>query len=608
MLVEDRSTFVTDPPLRRPTKIFAIDPMLGRIPGNRISIDIVNEPLMPGPIGERLEVIDYDGAHKRYYPPVDLDDHAILMQGGLEHSESDPRFHQQMVYAVAMRTLESFDRSLGRKISLRTKRAPRLRLFPHAFHGANAFYQRDLHAICFGYFKADEDDPGANLPGQTVFSCLSHDIVAHEMTHAVVDRLRRYFLEASNIDVLAFHEGFADIVALFQRFSFQELLADQIQTVHGNLRQKNDLVKLAQQFGQATGRGRELRSALDVDGNPRMYRDTFEPHERGSILVSAVFDAFFNTYQRRIDYLIRIATGGTGRLPDGDLLPDLASRLAREASRAAESTLSMCIRAFDYLPPVDIRFGDYLRALVTADYELSPGDEHGTRAAMIEAFRIRGIYPDGVISLAEESLIWPTAEATFPRLPMETMETMRELMYAANSFSRTPGSESTTVDNFSETDEGTDRDLSNEAGQKLWEWAKQNREVLLLDPSLKIEVHGFHTAFRVSQNGELLTEVVAQFAQQDRSSIEQRGGIPLRGGTTVVAAADGRVRYLIAKPLPSANLSGPAKNQAEVRVRRQEDFLTMCDEADPKIVHFSDSEFTQRMLRRSNFAALHFGS
>ena len=38
----------------------------------------------------------------------------------------------------------------------------------------------------FGYFHADEKNPGRNLPGQTVFTCLSHDIVVHEATHALV--------------------------------------------------------------------------------------------------------------------------------------------------------------------------------------------------------------------------------------------------------------------------------------------------------------------------------------------------------------------------------------------------------------------------------------
>jgi hypothetical protein len=607
------SSFVTDPPPRRPLKVYAIDPMLGREAGNRISIDVPNEPLTPGPAGERIEVIDYDGAHKRFYPPVNLNEDAILMQGGLEPSESDPRFHQQMVYAVAMRTIESFDRALGRKLSVRRKKYPRLRLFPHAFHGANAFYDRDLHGICFGYFKADQDDPGANLPGQMVFTCLSHDVVAHEMTHALVDRLRRYFLEPSNVDVLAFHEGFADIVALLGRFSFQDLLADRIQKARGDLRQKTDLVKLAQQFGQATGRGRELRSALDVKADPAMYRNSTEPHERGSILVSAVFDAFFTTYQRRIADLIRIASGGSGRLPEGDLLPDLVNRIAREASRSAQATLNMCIRAFDYLPPVDIRFGDYLRSLVTADYELSPSDEFGTRGAMIEAFRVRGIYPDGVISLAEESLIWPTAEKTFPRLPMNTVESLREMMYSANAFSRTAawteqtGNQPERAQSYSESDEGTDRDVGKDAAVALWNWANQNRAKLLLDPKLRVEVHGFHTAFRVSPGGQLLTEVVAQFAQADKADVLRRGGIPLRGGTTVVAAADGTVRYLITKPIPSANLDAVQKKQAQLRVQRQDEYLTLCDGADPKMSNLSPSELGIRMRSRGNLAAIHLG-
>lgn len=50
-------------------------------------------------------MIDYDGAHDRFHPAVNLDDPAILMQNGLEPTESDPRFHQQMVYAVAKRIL-----------------------------------------------------------------------------------------------------------------------------------------------------------------------------------------------------------------------------------------------------------------------------------------------------------------------------------------------------------------------------------------------------------------------------------------------------------------------------------------------------------------------
>ena len=36
----------------------------------------------------------------------------------------------------------------------------------------------------------------------------------------------------------------------------------------------------------------------------------------------------------------------------GSLHPDLVNRLTREASRLAELVLDMCIRALDYMPPV----------------------------------------------------------------------------------------------------------------------------------------------------------------------------------------------------------------------------------------------------------------
>ena len=52
----------------------------------------------------------------------------------------------------------------------------------------------------------------------------------------------------------------------------------------------------------------------------------------------------------------------------------------------------MVVRAFDYLPPVDVTFGDVVRAIVTSDHAL-PG-RHGLRGNLIEALRRRGIYPD----------------------------------------------------------------------------------------------------------------------------------------------------------------------------------------------------------------------
>jgi hypothetical protein len=604
-------------PDRRPLQVFAFDPMLGRAAGNRVVIEIANERLSPGPQGSRVAVVDYDGANGCYYDPVNLDQPSILMQGGLEPTESDPRFHQQMVYAVAMKVIENFELALGRRMTFRRNR--RLRLLPHAFRGANAFYDPQLLAILFGYFRAAHNDPGPNLPGQTVFTCLSQDIIAHEVTHALVDQLRSLFMEPSNRDVPAFHEGFADIVAIFQHFSLPSILREKIQETRTDLRSPNALVQLAQQFGYTTGQGEALRTAVDK-ANPNLYATVDEPHERGSILVASIFDAFFNTYQRRIRDLVRIATGGTGRLPEGDLHPDLVNRISGEASRTAQAILTMCIRAFDYLPPVDVTFGDYLRALVTADFELNPIDEVGMRAAVIEGFRVRGVYPENVTSLAEEALLWEPAEG-LENFPVEHLAEM--MLRGAQQYSRSGRPETT---RSSVSDEDLDRELADEpfvlsdraleqaqadlgdVGVKLGEWSVKNAAAIGLAPDKKITVLDFLPVFRVSPKGQLLVEMVAQFTQDDKAYQDEFGGIPLRGGATVIASAAGQVRYVIAKPMPSKKVSQEKQRQANARIERQRAFVSRCDRSDPFLAWGDDSYYARRIAKKMNFAAMHQGA
>jgi hypothetical protein len=575
-------------PTRRRLRIFSSDPLSGVEGDNRATIDIPDERLLPGPMGGSIQVIDYDAEHDRYYPPVDLEARDVLMRDGLEPSESNPQFHQQMVYAVAMRVLENYETALGRiGVALDLKEGKnKLRIFPHAFHGANAFYDHQLHALLFGYFRANRAAPGRNLPDQLVFTCLSHDIIAHEMTHALTHQLRPHFLDPSNEDVLAFHEGFADLVALLQHFSYPDVLREQIQRRRADLRGPGLLVELARQFGHATGTGRALRSALDRP-DKKLYETVTEPHERGAFLVAAVFDAFFTAYQSRIRDLVRIATGGSGNLPDADLHPDLVKRVAGEAARTAQAILRMAIRAFDYLPPVDITFGDYLRALITADRELNPIDNLDLRAAMIEGFRLRGIYPSDVPSLAEDALAWEEAAPKLPRFPSRQVD---ELVPAARSFGHSAEA------------------VQPHVHAELREYAYGHAKELALDRDRleELEVE-FHTVFRVGRDGQLLIELVAQFVQEDESHRSDLGGLPLRGGTTVVAAADGTVRYVIAKPLPSARLGKRLRRQARERLERQRVFVRRCALADPRFAWGATDYPGKFMLSKMNLAALHLG-
>ena len=56
--------------------------------------------------------------------------------------------------------------------------------------------------------------------------------------------MRPHFTDATNHDVLAFHEGFSDIVAIFQHFSFQDVLADTIQKTRADLHSRSALIEV----------------------------------------------------------------------------------------------------------------------------------------------------------------------------------------------------------------------------------------------------------------------------------------------------------------------------------------------------------------------------
>ncbi|CAN7596072.1 hypothetical protein [Polaromonas sp. LjRoot131] len=420
------------PPFRR-LRGYAFDPSLSlRLETAAINHAVFDIPweqnLKPGPRGEYVEVVDYDPSSGCWYEPVDLNSTNILAQDGLAPSEGSPQFHQQMVYAVAMNTITNFELALGRQVlwSPKTNQGAEagfqeefvrtLRIYPHALRAANAYYSPQKKALLFGYFQG---------PTGTVFGCLSQDIVAHETTHALLDGMHRRYVEDNHADTLAFHEGFADLVALFQHFTFPEVLKHQIARTRGNLETQSLLGELAQQFGEATGRYGALRNAIGetgedgvwrpVEPSPKRMQEATEPHERGSILVAAMFSAFLAIYKVRTKGIVTLATSGTGILPEGALHPYLVDALAKEATKTAKHFLGICIRALDYCPPFDITYGDYLRALITADFDMVPNDTHGYRVALIESFRRWGIVPEGLKTLSEEQLRWPYAKLEFDK-------------------------------------------------------------------------------------------------------------------------------------------------------------------------------------------------
>ena len=74
----------------------------------------------------------------------------------------------------------------------------------------------------------------------------------------------------------------------------------------------------------------------------------------------------------------------------------------------------MCIRALDYCPAVDITFGEYLRALITADIDAFPDDPLHYRLAFMESFRKWKLLPRDVRTVSEETLAWSKLDDPSP--------------------------------------------------------------------------------------------------------------------------------------------------------------------------------------------------
>jgi hypothetical protein len=516
-------------PLRRPLKIFTLDPETSKVDGGIATIEVPWEPLEPGPKGLLFEVDPRDGP--LINPAVDLDDPRVLIQGGLSPSVFDLRFHQQMVYAVSARVYSQFQSALGRVIAWGFDlpgRDGRLLLRPHvAEQGANAAYEPESGQVSFGYFPGPQGGAGRCPPEGRVFTCLSHDAIVHEITHALLDGLRSRFSVPTSGDVPGFHEGFADLVAVFQHFTHREVLAKEIARAKGDLREAQLLANLADQLGLTTTGG-PLRCA--ISDQVVRYRSDMAPHEMGSVLLSAVFAAFVHVYQRKTQRFLRLGI----RSQETYIPSELVDILASQARDLADQFLKLCIRGIDYCPPVDVHLGEYLRAVITVDRELVPDDPWGYRDALIDAFAERGIYPDGVGQLSEDALCW--------NAPSRTFEPILALHFSNLRFAGDPSIPA-------------GKDELRRQAEALWEFVTRPHvaeEFGLAAPGEKgadpCVVDSIRTSRRVGPDGQLLFDLVAEVTQR-RHVIDPETGLEAKifGGCTFIIDPEGLIRYAIIK-------------------------------------------------------------
>jgi hypothetical protein len=349
------------------------------------------EELADGPIGHRVQVVDYDATTSTMYAAAPVPAGDVPPPDNAEIL-GDPAFHARNVYALVMRTLAHFEFALGRRVSWYF-RAHQLKVVPHAFEEMNSFYSREAESLVFGYYRRD---------GKPVFMCLSYDIVVHETAHALLDGLRSRFMAPSSLDQAAFHEGFADIIALLSVFSLDDVLdrliargpaIDAQQGVIPRSAVTAERLQASLLFGLADDMAAEsgtpgvnaLRRSVGLgpDVKALNHLEFEEPHRRGEILVAATMRAFLDAWVRRLDAPEATRTE----------FVELA-RVVQEGADVARTLLTMAIRALDYTPPVHLEFGDFLSAMITADAEIRADDtRYGLRQGLRDWFARYGIQP-----------------------------------------------------------------------------------------------------------------------------------------------------------------------------------------------------------------------
>ncbi len=345
---------------------------------------VASEPLLDGPVCRRVAVIDLDpntGAvlpGARFLPPKGRKQGRYEIKDERDAEALD--FMQVSVFTSVMKMMAIFEAPdvLGRKLRWAFD-GKQLLIVPRAGKMPNAFYHRDSRSLQF--FSVDDPD----RPGKLVHTCLSPDIVAHETTHAILDGIAPDLYNATSPQSLAMHEAIADLGAVMLAVRTDRLLRQVMSDTSGDLRKAEAFNEIARQFGKAVyGDDRPLRNLNNQASvaSPGGL-DLHEPHELSTVLSGALYALLVAEYEeiRQEDYEEKLAKQEAKRKEAGDrpLTDDEKDKVRFSVSgfalfKATEKFKRIAFRALDYLPPGEISFADYGRAMVAADIYSNPDD------------------------------------------------------------------------------------------------------------------------------------------------------------------------------------------------------------------------------------------
>ena len=383
--------------------------------------------LTDGPTSSRFCVDAVDGKPARWDTKArqftDTDGQAISADR-MDRRE----YRQASTWAVLQNTLEQVEDQfgMGRRVEWAFD-GPLQVSFPAGIQG-NAYYLSSGRLDFYSYPAGDT----------IMHSCLSSDIVNHELGHAILDGTRPRFMGTEQHEIDAFHESFGDILALLIALrdnSFRKRIGE---LTEGDLTD-NLASDMARQFGRSTRTQPHLRSAVSTLTMANMAGQNY--HDASQILTAAVFS-----------YLVRLAA--RHRKESGD-------SVAESLWRALRRVQATFLQAVDLLPPIAPTFADLGTAMVRMTMIYDPQDEDGYAAMLREGFDARGITlpPDNP----------PQLELTLPGVGAMSL--------ASGAARWKPDRDAATVQ--------ADRAKAAEAARA---WLEQNRTALQIPAGVTLEV------------------------------------------------------------------------------------------------------------------------
>jgi hypothetical protein len=298
----------------------------------------------------------------------------------------DPKFIRVCALSAVLRTMKMFEAPdvLGRPLTWAFD-APQLLVVPRAGRWENAFYERESRSLQFFSF------PRADRPQETVYTSLSNDIVAHETGHAILDGIAPDLYHAMTPQALALHEAIADLVAVVMAFRSKTLTKAVLDKTGGSIRNSSAFSGIGEQYQLALspfGEKHYLRNLLnDKSLDPSLKpgdsgwvaRD--DPHPLSEVLSGALYGLIVQMHEAKVQHY-------------AGPKPESAFSISGKALAVVTNHFKRLVfRALDYLPPGEVSFADYGRAIVAADQALYPRPS-AERDWLVAEFVRRKIVPD----------------------------------------------------------------------------------------------------------------------------------------------------------------------------------------------------------------------